>query len=339
MPSPAPVPRSGAVLRRRVSALLLACCGAGLLAPAAHAQSGNWPNRPLRLIVPVAAGGNVDIVARAVASGLADRLGQPVLVENRPSASSLVGTQTVARAPADGYTLLAIANTFASAPAIVAQPGYDPVKDFTGVTLTCRIPMVLVVNPALAARSVAELVALAKARPDGITYASSGNGSTGHIAAELFMRQAGVRMLHVPYKGNAQSIADLVGGQVQVMFDQVSTSVGHVRSGKLRALAVTTRSRAVVLPDVAPLAESGLPDYEDATFNGILAPAGTPADVVNRLHTEITAVLAVPELRKRMGDQGIELGASASPGAFGTFLAGEVAKYARLARDAGIRAE
>jgi tripartite-type tricarboxylate transporter receptor subunit TctC len=339
MPSPGPAPRARAVLRSLAGPLFAACWALGTFAPAAHAQSGTWPNRPVRLVVPVAAGGNVDIVARAVAGGLADRLGQPVLVENRPSASSLVGTQAVARAPADGYTLLAIANTFVSAPAIVAQPGYDPVKDFTGVTLTCRIPMVLVVNPAVPARSVAELIALAKTRPDGVTYASSGNGSTGHIAAELFMRQAGVRMLHVPYKGNAQSVADLVGGQVQVMFDQVSTSVAHVRAGKLRALAVTTRSRAVVLPDVAPLAESGLPDYEDATFNGILAPAGTPAEIVNRLHTEITAVLASPDLRKRMSDQGIEIGASTSPDAFGAFLAREVAKYARLARDAGIRAE
>ncbi len=185
---------------RRITVLSLLVLAA-LAAPTVLAQS-TFPNRPLRIIVPLAAGGTIDIIARSVAQALGERLGQPVLVENRPSASALVGTQFVARAPADGYTLLATANTYASAPAIVAAPGYDPYKDFVGITMTCRIPMALVVNPSSPVRSVRELIALAKSKEGALSYGSSGNGSTGHIAAELFNRQAGVKMLHVPYKGH-----------------------------------------------------------------------------------------------------------------------------------------
>jgi tripartite-type tricarboxylate transporter receptor subunit TctC len=300
---------------------------------------GNFPSRAVRIIVPVAAGGNVDIVARAIAQGLSERVGQQVLVENRPSASSLVGTQVVAKAPADGYTLLAIANTFVSAPAIVSAPGYDPVKDFTGVTLTCRIPMVLVVNPSFPVRSVQELIALAKAKPGAITYATSGNGSTGHIAAEIFSRQAGVKMLNIPYKGNAQSLTDLVGGQVMIMFDQVSTSAPFVNAGKLRPIGVTTRTRSALFPDVPTIDEAGLKGYEDVTFNGIMAPAGAPKEAVERLHTEFAKVLAVPELRKRYLERGIEIDASRTPEEFTAYIKAQVENYSRIARDAGIKAD
>lgn len=302
-------------------------------------SSGNFPARALRIIVPVAAGGNVDIVARAVGQGLSERFGQQVVVENRPSASSLVGTQAVAKAPADGYTLLAIANTFVSAPAIVSAPGYDPVKDFHGVTLTCRIPMVLVVNPNLPVHNVRELIALAKAQPGAVTYATSGNGSTGHIAAEMFSRQAKVKMLHIPYKGNAQSLTDLVGGQVMIMFDQVSTSVPFVGAGKLRPIGVTTRTRAAVFPDVPTIDESGLKGYEDVTFNGIMAPAGVPREILERLQTEIAKVLAVPELKKRYADRGIELAASRTPEEFSAYIKTQVENYTRIAHDAGIKAD
>ncbi len=300
---------------------------------------GTFPARALRIIVPVAAGGNVDIVARAIAQGLSERVGQQVIVENRPSASSLVGTQAVAKAAADGYTLLAIANTFVSAPAIVSAPGYEPVKDFTGVTLTCRIPMVLVVNPSLPVRSVKELIALAKAKPGAVTYATSGNGSTGHIAAEIFSRQAGVKMLNIPYKGNAQSLTDLVGGQVMIMFDQVSTSAPFVNAGKLRPIGVTTRTRSALFPDVPTIDEAGLKGYEDVTFNGIMAPTGVPRDAVERLHAEIAKVLAVPELKKRYLERGIELDASRTPDEFTAYIKSQVENYARIARDAGIKAD
>jgi tripartite-type tricarboxylate transporter receptor subunit TctC len=289
--------------------------------------------------VPVAAGGNVDIIARTLAAKLSESLGHQVLVDNRPSASSLVGTQLVAKSPPDGYTLLAIANTFASAPGIVSSAGYDPVKDFTGVSQTARIPMVLDVNPSLPVKSVKELIALAKARPGQLAYASSGTGSTGHIAAELFSRQAGVKMLHVPYKGNAQSLVDLIGGQVMVMFDQISTSTPHIRSGKIRPLGVTTLTRAPLFPDIPTIDESGLKGFEDVTFNGIMAPAGTPAAIVTRLHGEVVKAVKLPDVRKRFEEQGIELAASASAEQFTAYIKSESAKYAKLAKEAGIRAD
>src|SRR5882672_233670 len=191
-----------------------------LVSTTALAQGHDYPSHAVRVIVPLTAGGNLDIVARTVAEQISKGLGQPVVVENRPGASSLVGTQLAAKAAPDGYTLLAIANTFATVPLIVSSPGYDPLKDFSGVTLTCLVPQVLVVNPALAVHSVKELIALARSAPGTISYASSGNGSTGHRAGELFSRQAGVRLLHVPYKGNSQALVDVIGGQVAMMFDQ-----------------------------------------------------------------------------------------------------------------------
>lgn len=303
------------------------------------ALAQGYPNRPIRIIVPVAAGGNVDLIARAIAEPLSKALGQTITVENRPSAASLVGTQLVAKAAPDGYTLLAHSNTFVSAPAIASNVGYDPVKDFVGVSYTCRIPMVLVVNPGSAAQTVQDLIGQIKAKPGEIAYASSGNGSTGHIAAELFSRAAGLKMLHVPYKGNAQSLVDVMAGQVPMMFDQVSTSIPHLASGKLRALAVTTLTRSPSLPNVPTLDESGLKGFEDSTWNGILAPAGTPPEIVARLHQEIAKIVRSPELQKRFGERGIEMIASASPDEFTTYVRTETARYARLAREANIKAD
>lgn len=291
------------------------------------------------IIVPLSPGGNVDIVARAVAERLAKGFGQPVVVENRPGASSLLGTQLVAKSAADGYTLLAMANTFATVPLTVANPGYDPLKDFTGVTLTCLVPQVLVANPALRANTVKELIALAKARPGEISYASAGNGSTGHMAAELFNSQAGVKMLHVPYKGNSQALVDVIGGQVMLMFDQVSTSASYIKAGKLRALAVTSRKRSPLLPDIPTVDESGLPGYEDITFNGLMAPAGAPREVLVRLNEAVANAVRVPELRKRFLERGIELTASASPEEFTGYVRMEIEKKSRLAREAGMKPE
>jgi tripartite-type tricarboxylate transporter receptor subunit TctC len=318
---------------------LLASLLAGLASAAAPAQSIDYPSRAVRIIVPLAAGGNVDIVARTVAEQLGKTLGQPVLVENRPGASSLVGTQFVAKAASDGYTLLAIANTFATVPLIVPNPGYDPLRDFAGVTLTCLVPQVLVVNPALSAHSVRELIALAKSEPGKISYASSGNGSTGHMAAELFNRQAGVRMLHVPYKGNSQALIDVIGGQVAMMFDQVSTSAPQIKAGKVRALAVTSLARSPLLPDVPTVDESGVAGYEDITFNGLVAPAGTPHDILLRLNRAVAGAVSEPGLYKRFIERGIELKASGSPEEFSAYIKAESEKKGRLARDAGIKPE
>src|SRR2546427_10081057 len=308
--------------------------------PVALAQSAaDYPHRAIGIIVPLAAGGNVDIVARTLADQVSKRLGQTVLVENRPGASSLVGTQLVARSAPGGYTLLAVANTFATVPLIVASPGYDPLKDFTGITLTCLVPQVLVVNPALPAQSVKELVALAKSKPGKISYASSGNGSTGHMAAELFNRQAGVTMLHVPYKGNSQALIDVISGQVAMMFDQVSTSTPQIKAGKVRAIAVTSLARSPLHPDVPTVDESGVPGYEDITFNGLVAPAGTPREVLARLQQAVAKAVSDAELTKRLIERGGELKSSSSPGAFSDHIRAGVEKKGRLAREAGIRPE
>ena len=309
------------------------------LASATLAYGQDYPSRAVRVIVPLTAGGNLDIVARTVAEQISKGLGQPVVVENRPGASSLVGTQFVAKSAADGYTLLAMANTFATVPLVVRDPGYDPLRDFTGVTLTCLVPQVLVVNPALAAHSVKEVIALAKSEPGKIAYGSSGNGSTGHLAAELFSRQAGVRLLHVPYKGNSQALVDVIGGQIAMMFDQVSTSAPQIKAGKVRALAVTSLKRSPLLPEVPTVDESGLAGFEDITFNGLVAPAGTPHEVLVRLNRAVAAALSEPGLYKRFIERGIELKASASPEEFAAHIRAEFEKKRRLAQEAGIRPE
>jgi tripartite-type tricarboxylate transporter receptor subunit TctC len=250
-----------------------------------------------------------------------------------------VATHFVAKSAPDGYTLLAMANTFAVVPSLISNPGYDPLRDFAGISLTCLVPQVLVVNPALPVRSVKELVALARARPGELSYASAGIGGTGHIAAELFNRHAGLKMLHVPYKGNAQAIVDVIAGQVTLMFDQISTSLGHIQSGKLRPLAVTSMNRSPLLPAIPTVDESGVRGYEDTTFNGLMAPAGTPREILARVHAEVAKAVHVPALRKRFLELGVELTASASPEDFTAYVKAEFEKKAKLAREAGIRME
>src|SRR6267154_207558 len=322
-------------LARILLSAVLPACGAGALAQ----SPADYPGRAVRIVVPLSAGGNVDIVARTVAEQISKSLGQAVIVENKPGASSLVGTQYVAKSAPDGYTLLAIANTFATVPLIVPSPGYDPLKDFAGITLTCLVPQVLITNPALPVRSVKELIALARSQPGRLSYASSGNGSTGHMAAELFSSQAGVKMLHVPYKGNSQALVDVIGGQVTMMFDQVSTSAPQIKAGKVRALAVTSLARSPLLPEVPTLDEAGVPGYEDITFNGLVAPAGTPREILARVNRAVAEAVRAPDLHTRLLERGIERWASGSPEEFTDYLKAEVEKKARLAREAGIKPE
>ena len=306
---------------------------------AANAWAQTYPVKPVRLIVPLVPGGNQDIVARAVAEELSKNLGQPVIVENRPGQSAIIGTQFVKAAPADGYTLLSVAVTFARVPAVVKAAGYDPAADFAGVSLVCRIPQVLVLNANHPAKNLQDLVAIAKAKPGEVSFGSSGNGSTGHVAAEMFMRMTGTKLLHVTYKGNAQAIVDVMGGQVAMMFDQVSTSAGHVKGGKLRALGVTTKARSAVLPEVPTLHEQGLTDFEDVTWNGIVAPVSTPRGILVTLHSAIAKALANPELQKKYGERGIEMVASRSPEDFSAYVKSEAEAFAQLVRDAGIKVE
>lgn len=309
-----------------------------LVASSFTATAQNYPAKPVRIINPLAAGGNVDIVARGVAEQMSKSLGQQVLVENRPGASALVGTRYVKGQPADGYTFLAIANTFARVPAIIKEPGYDPLKDFTGVSQTCDIPMVLVVNPALPVKNLKEFIALAKRRPGELTYGTAGSGGTGHVAGEMFSQQAGIKLMHVPYKGNAPATTDLVGGQIMLMFDQVSTSANYVQAGRLRAIAVTTKKRSPVFPDVPTIDEAGVKGFEDSTFNGIVAPAGTPRDILEKIRAETAKAVAVPALKERFDKIGIPLIASNSLDEFNAYLRRHVEDFAKLAKTAGITA-
>jgi tripartite-type tricarboxylate transporter receptor subunit TctC len=310
---------------------------AALVAGQALGQA--FPSRPVRLIVPLVPGGNQDIVARAVAEEMSKGLGQQVVVENRPGQSAIIGTQFVKSSPADGYTLLSVAVTFARVPAVVKAAGYDPRTNFAGVSLVCRIPQVLVVNAANPAKTLQDLIAQAKAEPGKVSYGSSGNGSTGHVAAEMFMRMTGVKLLHVTYKGNAQALIDVMGGQIAMMFDQVSTSAGHIKGGKIRGLGVTTLTRSAVLPDVPTLDEQGLKGFEDVTWNGIVAPHDTPREVLARLHAAVARATSQPEFRRKYLERGIEIVASPSPDAFSAYIRSDADGFARLVKEAGISVE
>lgn len=314
-----------------------ACCIAVSSIPA-FAQGAGYPSKVVRIINPLAAGGNVDIVARGVAEQMSRILGQQVLVENRPGASALVGTRYVKGQAPDGYTLLAIANTFARVPAIISSPGYDPLKDFTGVSQTCDIPMVLVVNPALPVKTVQEFIALAKKRPGELMYGSAGTGGTGHVAAEMFSQKAGVKLMHIPYKGNAPAITDLVGGQIMFMFDQVSTSASYIKAGRLRALGVSSATRSSLFPDLPTMEEAGVKGFIDTTFNGLVAPASTPPEILEKLRAAVAQAVTVPALRDRFGTLGIPMVASRSLDEFNAFIRKHVEEFAVLAKTAGIKA-
>ncbi len=324
------------LVHARARPIAPAIAGVLLSMAAAMAWSQTYPTKLVRVINPVAAGGNQDVVARAYAEQFSKHLGQQFVVESRPGNSAIVGTRLVKSAAPDGYTLLAISNTFARTPAMIKDAGYDPIKDFAAISMTSDTPLVFVVNPALPVRTVKEFIALAKQRPGEISSGSSGAGSTGHVAAEMFSRQAGIKLLHIQYKGAAPAVIDLVGGHVMLRFDQVTTSLPHIRAGKLRALGVTTKKRAALLPDVPTIDQAGLPGFEDSTYNGLMAPVGTPRAVLERLRAEVAKAAAVPELRNRYADIGVELVSSTSPEEFGNFLRKHTEDFVRLAREAGL---
>ena len=298
-----------------------------------------FPARPLRIVVPAAAGGNLDLVTRNVAQKLSEQLGQQVIVENRPGGNYRVAIDAMARATPDGYTYLAVADSFLYTPLISKTAAFDPLRDFTGVGLVATVGQVLVVHPSVPAKSVGELVAYAKRRPGELNYGSSGTGATGHFAAEMFALQAGIRMTHVPYKGNAPALVDLVGGRLSLMFDTISTSLHHVKSGSLKALGVTTPAPSPLLPGVPTVSDSGLPGYEATIFNALVAPARTPAEVLRRMNAEIRKAVQHPEFRARMREQGVELTASESPEQFNAYMATLTEKYTRVVKAAQIQAE
>jgi tripartite-type tricarboxylate transporter receptor subunit TctC len=296
----------------------------------------HYPAKPLRLIVPFPPGGPTDITGRTIGEKLQQRLGQPVIVENRPGAGSIIGTEAVVKSPADGYTLLLGSNSIALQPLLQAKLPYDPQKELTPVILAVRIPNVLVVHPSVPANSVVEFIALAKSKPGTLNYASVGNATGPHLFAELFRNLTGVNIVHVPYKGTAPAVTDLLGGQVQALFDSLATALPNIRAGKLRALGVTSTQRSKSAPDIPTLAESGAPGYEATGWFGVLA--GTPQDIVTRLNSEIGAILKMPDVEERFLKFGAE-GGGGSPADFARFIQSEQAKWGRIIREAGIKAE
>jgi len=320
---------------RLISTLLMTPFLSLALTTAVTAQ--NYPTKPLRIIVPFPPAGSNDIVARAVATPLGERLGKQVIVDNRPGAGAVVGTELAASAPKDGHTLLIVSLTHAINPWLYKLP-YDPIKGFAPIAMIASGPMVLTVNPGLEAKSVNELIALAKAKPGQLQYASAGVGTFTHLSAELFKLAAGVEMLHVPFRGGGPANIDLIGGHTKVMFNNVPTAMPHIRSSKLRALGVGGAKRISVLPNVPTIAESGVPGYEANNWWGILAPAGTPATIVERLHKEITAIQNSPDVQKQLEAEGAEV-VHMSSAEFGSFLVKEMNKWERVVKTANIKAE
>jgi tripartite-type tricarboxylate transporter receptor subunit TctC len=303
------------------------------------AQAQPYPSKPIRFVVPYPAGGPLDTVARLLGQKVAESTKQPVVVDNKPGAGGNIGADAVAKSPPDGYTILmgAVA-THAINPTLYANIPYDAVRDFIPVTQVASTPNVLVVHPSIPAASVREFIAYAKANPGKLNFGSGSTGSAGHLAGELFKAMAGVDMTHVPYKGAAPAMNDLIGGQIQLMFDNLASSLAQVRAGKVRALAVTTAKRTALAPDLPTIAESGLPGFDISTWFGIFVPAATPREIVDRLHAEFTAALAAPELREKMLNLGAEPVGS-TPEEFARYIRGEAEKYARVIRSSGARAD
>ena len=313
---------------------------AWLAAAADLAAAQAWPSRPVRLIVPYAAGGPVDLSGRLVAAKLQESLGQPVVPENRPGAGGNIGVDLAAKGPADGYTLVmsAIA-TLAINPSLYPSLPYDPLKDLRHVALLVQVPNVLIVTNDLPARNVKELVALARERPGKLDFGSGSTGSTGHLAGEMFKIMTGTYMVHIPYKGSAPALADMMAGRVQLMFDNLASALPFIKSEKVRALATTTRARSSFLPDLPTLDEAGLKGFDMTTWWGISVAAKTPQPVVERLSAEILKAMDAPDLKERLRNMGSDAPAIRSPDAFASFVAAELKTYTELVKRSGAKAD
>jgi tripartite-type tricarboxylate transporter receptor subunit TctC len=321
--------------RALLGALLAAGLSAGL--PAAHAADP-WPTKPITLIVPFAAGGTTDILARIVGQKMSTALGQPVVVDNKAGAGGTLGANLAAKAPADGSTFFLATIAHAIAPGLYKSLPYDFTRDLDPVGLLASTPNVLIVNPALPVNSVPELVAYIKAHPGTVNYGSAGSGSTEHLAGELFRSMTGTQITHVPYKGGAPMMADLVAGQIQMALETSPSASQFVRSGKVRALAVTSAKPSPAYPGVRTLAEAGVPGYEMTTWFALMAPHGTPAPVVERMHKELQAALAAPEIESKLADLGVSPG-DMTEAQLGAFIRSETSKWAKIVKDSGAKAD
>ena len=310
-----------------------AAVAAAIFAQAAGAQ--NYPNRPLRLVVPFSAGGAADVPGRILTQKMSEALGHQVVVDNRPGAGSTIGADQVAKAPPDGYTLLTISNTHFVSAALYKKLPYDSVSDFAPVTQVTSAPNIIVVHPSLPAKTVKELIALAKAKPGKIDYASSGNGSTQHLTGALFTKMAGIEMTHIPYRGSGPATADLLSGQVTVGFPGIAGMLPQIKAGKLRALAVNGAKRSPELPQVPTVAEAGVKGYDVTAWFGIVAPKGTPRDIVQKLHAELLRILKNPDVQRQLLNAGQEVAWQETPEFFGEMLKAEAPKWARMVEASG----
>ncbi len=304
------------------------------LSPMIFAQS--YPAKPIRLIVPFAPGGSTDVIARVVGQKMAENLGQQILIDNRPGVASSLGTELAARAPADGYTLLMGTPGLTSNPSLYSNVSFHPVRDFSPIVLLASVPLIIVTHPSLPVRNVQDLVKLAKARPRELNYAS--NGSSTHLTAELFLQRAGVSIVHVPYKGSAPATNDLIGGQIQLGFDNILSALPHVKSGKLRALAVTTAKRAPLAPEIPALSEEGFSGFDASSWFGILAPAGTPKVTIDQLNARSQQALQSSDVREKLAHLGAGVIGS-GPEQLATFIAGEFERTAKLIKERSIKAD
>jgi len=323
-------------MKRFAQILLLACCWLGLVA---HAHAQAYPDRPVRIVVPFPPGGNVDISARIIAQALTEELGQPFVVENKPGAAGFVGADFVVKSKPDGYTLLVSSNSAISiAPLTNPNAPYEPLRDFAPISMLAQTPLVVEVNPSLPVKNVAELVALAKSKPGELQMATPSSGSINHMAIALFQSATGTKFNLVHYKGNAPAVNDLLGGHVQVSFDQVTSSLQHIKSGKLRALAVTSSRRAPELPDVPTLEEAGFKGLEAVTFTAMVGPRGLPPEVVSKLNAAVTKALQTPSVIERFAAAGAQVRGT-TPDEFFQFLKSEQARWGRVIKEANIKSE
>ena len=307
-----------------------------LLAGASALAGAQYPNKPVRMVVAFPPGGSTDLAARALGEKLAAALGQPFVIENKPGASGNIGAEFVARSAPDGYTLLMAATSFATAPAFFPQLGWDPVKDFAPVSMVATVPIIVVVHPSVVATNARELIAYSKANPGKLNLASPGAATLTRLAGEMFKQAAGLDWVTVHYKGGPPAVTDLLGGQAQVMFANISDVITQVKAGKLRALAVTTAKRSAIAPELPTLAEAALPGFEVSTWQAVLAPAGTPREIVQRLNAEIVRAMALPEMREKFLSFGTDA-ITGTPEELGRFLAAEVAKIGKIAREVGAK--
>lgn len=309
---------------------------AALFAVCAGANAQNYPDKPVRMIVPYAAGGNADLLGRVVAQKLGEMFAQQIIIDNRAGANGVIGTELLAKAAPDGYTLGFIASGHSINPGMYSKMPFDPIRDFAPVAQTSSTPIIIAVTAALPAKTVKALAALAKARPGELSYASQGNGSPGHLAGALFNSMNGITIVHIPYKSTSQAITDLSSGQVQMMYPSATSILPHIKAGRLRAVAIATKQRSALAPDIPTAAESGLPGFEAGIWNGVMAPAGTAPAIIEKLHAAIAKIIQSPDTRERILVMGADPAIS-TPAEFSAFIAAELKKWTKVIKDSGAK--